>query len=232
MSEGNINAEVADHLREHGSHETNKAERRRIEIVEILEAVLLAVVALATALSGFQAALWDGHSAKEYATSSRLRVEAQSKLLTSHQYLLYNSGNVDSWLQAKTSGNEELADLLENRFTPEYEVAFRAWLATDPLTNPDAPAGPRFMPEYHDPLLEEAETINEEASHEFDKAVESRVTAEKYVRVTVILAAVLFLIALGQRFSIRGVRWGVTAVAGVFLAYCFILIAVYPHLFL
>ena len=34
-------------------------------------------------------------------------------------------------------------------------------------------------------------------------------TGEKYVRVTVILAAVLFLIAIGQRFKIRGVRYAV-----------------------
>ncbi len=56
-----------------------------------------------------------------------------------------------------------------------------------------------------------------------------RVTAEKYVRVTVILAAVLFLIAIGQRFSLRNVRVGVNVVAGAFLLYCFVLIAIYPH---
>ena len=47
--------------------------------------------------------------------------------------------------------------------------------------------------------------------------------------VTVILAAVLFLIAIGQRFKIRGVRYAVNIVAGVFLVYCAYLIAAYPH---
>ena len=35
------------------------------------------------------------------------------------------------------------------RFSPAYKVAFEAWLATDPLHDPNAPAGPSFMPEYH-----------------------------------------------------------------------------------
>ena len=230
MPEGNVNAEIAHHLSEHQSHAAGPTpSRRHVEIVEILEAVLLAVVALATALSGYQAARWDGESAKEYATSSRLRVQAQSAQLSSNQTLLYNSGNLDSWLQAKTSGQAALATLLEQRFTPEYEVAFQAWLKTDPLTNPDSPPGPRYMPEYKDPLAEQAKSQDEQATEAFDKGVTDRVTAEKYVRVTVILAAVLFLVAIGQRFSLRNVRVGVNIVAGAFLLYCFVLIAIYPH---
>jgi hypothetical protein len=37
------------------------------------------------------------------------------------------------------------------RFTPEYRVAFDAWLKLDPLNNEDAPPGPRFMPECKEP---------------------------------------------------------------------------------
>ena len=54
-------------------------------------------------------------------------------------------------------------------------------------------------------------------------------TAEKYVRVTVILAAVLFIIAIGQRFTLRKVRIGLNTVAGLFLLYCFVLLLIYPH---
>ena len=28
------------------------------------------------------------------------------------------------------------------------ELAFEAWVATDPFSNPEAPPGPSFMPEY------------------------------------------------------------------------------------
>jgi len=44
----------------------------------------------------------------------------------------------------------------------------------------------------------------------------------------VILAGVLFLIAVGQRFDVKGVRIGVLAVAGVFLVYGVVLLASLP----
>ena len=234
MPEGNINAEVADHLREHGAraeHEEYQPSRRRIETIEILEAILLAVVAIATALSGYQAALFDGESAKEYATSSRLRSESVEKHLESNQIAAYNANTLNSWLQADVAGDEELKRTLETRFTPDYEEAFIAWVALDPLNDPDAPPGPRFMPEYEDPVLEEAKELAAEATHAFDLGVETRATGEKYVRVTVILAAALFLIAIGQRFKVRGVRHSVNYVAGALLIYCVYLIATYPHIY-
>ena len=232
MPEGNVNIEIASHLREHGGHDAESEAGRsrfRLEVVEILEALLLALVAIATALSGYQAAKWDGVSAKDYATSSRLRVLAEQASLGSNQYLLYNSGNLTAWMQAVTSGQKELAGILERRFTPNYAKAFKAWLKTDPLHSAKAPAGPRFMPQYKDPLAEKATGLGEQATRAYEAGIDSRETGEKYVRLTVILAAVLFLIAVGQRFKIRNVRWAVLTVAGVFLVYAFVLLIVYPR---
>ena len=234
MPEGNINAEVAEHLREHGAHDEHDGptpSKRRIETIEILEAVLLAMVAIATALSGYQAALWDGESAKEYATSSRLRTEANGTALTANQTLIYNAGNFTAWLQAYDGGDQSLQKLLERRFTPEYKKAFDAWVAIGGVSDPNAPPGPRYMEEYEDPLTEKATELNKEASHAFDLGVEYRKNGEHYVRVTVILATVLFLVAIGQRFKIRSVRYSVNVVAGVFLAIALYLFLTYPHIF-
>jgi hypothetical protein len=229
MPEGNVNAEIADHLREHGGHQEAARSRRRIETIEILEAILLAMVAVVTAWSGYQAAKWDGVSAREYATSSRLRAEGNEQQLTSNQTLIYNSGTLTAWLQAGATGETKLAALLANRFTPDYKVAFDAWVKTDPVNNPKAPPGPRYMPQYKDPLAAKATELNNQASEAFDAGVESRDRAEHYVRVTVLLAAVLFLIALGQRFTVRGVRRAMLSVAGVFLVYTIVLLLTYPR---
>ena len=135
-----------------------------------------------------------------------------------------------SWLQATTTGDAELARILSERFTPEYKVAFDAWLKLDPLAKKsDAPPGPRYMPEYKDPIAEKAQGLAGEASKAFEEGVHSRVVSEDYVRVTVILAAVLFLLAIAQRFHVRGVRMAVSGVAGAFLVYCVVLLISYPH---
>lgn len=76
---------------------------------------------------------------------------------------------------------------------------------------------------------EEAEKLADQATKAFDEGVHNRAVGGDYVRVTVMLAAVLFLLAIGQRFRIRGVRLTVTEVAGAFLVYCAVLPAIYPH---
>jgi hypothetical protein len=57
----------------------------------------------------------------------------------------------------------------------------------------------------------------------------NRSIGEDYVKVTVILAAVLFPLVTGRRFPIRGARLAVTGVAGAFLIYCIVLLVRYPH---
>jgi hypothetical protein len=231
MPEGNANIEIAQHLREHSGHgDVVGPSRRHIEMIEILEAIFLGIVAMVTALSGYQAAKWDGASAKAYATSSRLRIESNETRLTSNELLVFNSGTFTAWLQAYAAGDSKLKNILSERFTQEYKVAFNAWLKLDPLNTPaGVPPGPHFMPEYKDPLAKQAKELSEKATTAFEEGVHYRSVGEDYVRVTVILAAVLFLLAIGQRFRIRGVRLTVTGVAGAFLIYCVVLIAIYPH---
>jgi hypothetical protein len=231
MPEANVNTEIAKHLSEHGEHHgaPEPQSRIRLEIVEILEALLLALVAVLTAWSGYQAATWDGASAREYATSSRLRANGNTLQLTSNQQLIYNTQTLGTWLQAATTGDTKLAAITARRFTPNYTVAFQAWLKTNPLTNPTAPAGPRFMPEYKDPLGAQATALNGQATTAYTAGVDARDRADHYVRITVLLAAVLFLIALGQRFKFRAVRLAMLSVAGIFLVYALVVVLSYPR---
>lgn len=233
MSERNANVEIAGHLREQGQSRAGAGRadegRFHLELVEIIEAVLLALVAVATALSGYQAAKWDGTSGRDYATASRLRVQAEQASLSSNQMIIYNSGTLNAWLQAQTSGDKALAAILVRRFTPNYAVAFKYWLKTDPLTNASAPPGPRYMPQYRDPLVTRSNALSAQSSDAFDSAVSSHGTADDYVRLTVILAAVLFLVAIGQRFKIRGVRQAVLGIAGALIVYCAVLLVIYPR---
>jgi hypothetical protein len=59
------------------------------------------------------------------------------------------------------------------------------------------------MTQYCNPRLEEAQRLNTRASATFDEGTEARETADRYVRVTVLFALVLFLVAVGQRFRVR-----------------------------
>ena len=51
----------------------------------------------------------------------------------------------------------------------------------------------------------------------FDEGESAAGTADKYVRLTVFLAAVLFLVGIGSRFPVRAARYGLLGVAAVLL---------------
>jgi hypothetical protein len=186
-----------------GSGDTSQV---RFEVIEIIEALILALVAVATAWSGFQAAEWAGKRAEDYAKANRLRVTAEGLATLAGQERIYDSDTFNSWLVAKLDNKKEAAEFFERRFRDEYRTAFAAWIDTDPFNNAQAPPGPIFMPEYHNAKHEQFLGLNKQAADIADEGVKSGETGDKYVRITVLLATVLLITAIGQRFRFKSVR--------------------------
>jgi hypothetical protein len=216
MSEAASNVEFAHKIHELGHHHPVLTDSRA-RWVEIVEAVVLATVAVATAWSGYQASKWDALSAQYYNLASRTTVLAQEKATLAGQDRLYDITTFDAWVTAKVDHREKLATFYERRFRPEYAIAFSAWWKLDPVNNPLAPPGPTFMAEYKNAKSQESATLGEEAKGHFERGVSTRETGDKYVKVTVLLATVLLLTALSQRFELFGPRVAVVAVAFVLL---------------
>lgn len=214
----------------HRLHESSEHALRTRPWVEIGEALLLALVAVATAWSGYQSALWDGREANLYGQASKLRFQANAHETRAGQEQVYDGSTVNAWLSAKLQGDERVAAAFERRLLPELRPAFRAWVATDPLHNPRAPAGPMLMPQYRNADLEQAAALNARASAAFERGTHARENGDDYVRTTVLLATVLFLIAVSQRFEAHRVRTAVLAVALVLLGIALGLVVSYPRL--
>ena len=149
-----INVEVAHRLSE--LEETAREKRRWEQVVEIIEVVLLALAAIATAWGGYQAAKGDGKQSVLYAEAGVDRIEASTVATTGNQRLAADAATFNAWLQARAVNDQHLQAMLVRRFSPEYRTAFTAWLRTDPFNQPSAPPGPGYMPEYHNPQLEQA----------------------------------------------------------------------------
>ena len=186
--------------------ENVSSSQSRFEAIEIIEALILALVAVATAWSGYQAAQWAGQRAEEYAKANRLRVTAEGLATLAGQERIYDSDTFNSWLAAKLDGKVQTAEFFERRFRDEYRPAFAAWISTDPFNNAQAPAGPIFMPEYHNAKHEQFLRLNKQAAEVADEGVKSGETGDKYVRITVLLATVLLITAIGQRFRFKAAR--------------------------
>lgn len=224
MPEGLSGAEVAHRLAEHDE----KRHSRNQRILEIVEGILLAIVAVAAAWSGYQAATWSGQQSELYGLASKYRVQADLLATEGGQQRLYDTTTFNSWLQAETLGNHEAARVFERRFRPEYRPAFAAWIRTDPFHNPHAPPGPVFMPQYHNASAERAARLEVRAGATFEQGTKARDRSDDYVRNTVLLATVLFLAAIAQRFTVVKVRLGLIAVAGALLIVAVFAIVTYP----
>jgi aspartate/methionine/tyrosine aminotransferase len=186
--------------------ENDHSSQSRFEAIEIIEALILALVAVATAWSGYQAAKWAGNRAEQYAKASRLRVTAEGLATLAGQERIYDSDTFNSWLAAKLDGKEKATEFFQRRFRDEYRPAFAAWLSTDPFNNAQAPPGPIFMPDYHNAKHEQFLGLSKQAAVVADQGTKSGETGDQYVRITVLLATVLLITAIGQRFHFKAVR--------------------------
>jgi hypothetical protein len=168
--------------------------------------------------------------AELYGEASALRIEGDQLVTLGGQRRLLDVSTFNTWIEARNEGREGLAALYERRFSPEFKVAFDAWLETRPFSDATAPPGPSFMPEYRNAKIDKGVAANREASHIFDDGTAARKQSDDYVRTTVVLATVLFLLALSQRFRLRAVRLGVLVPAGGLMAYSLITILGFPRL--
>jgi hypothetical protein len=208
------------------------AERRRHEaghrghggsghdrILSILEAVLLSLVALVAAWSGYCAASWDTRSSDLLAQSLEVQVAAQAATQDALQIRTFDSVAFDAAFSAYVAHDTPAFRLAVRRLRPEYRRAFRAWLALRPLKNPRAPADPSLMPQYHVTQQDQARALSAQAHASFLSASAAGNTSDKYVRITVILATVLFLIGISGHFTVRGARYGLIGIGGVLITY-------------
>ena len=176
-------------------------------LAEVFVTVVLAFATLATAWSGYQAARWGGEQTTSYTEASALRIESTRASTQAGQQVQIDIGMFTNWINAFASGDQQLADFYKGRFRDEFTPAFEAWLAADPVNNPDAPATPFSLPEYQLDKAAEADRLEKEAEAAFDEGAAANEISDKYILNTVFLASVLFLGGIATRFKAMSARW-------------------------
>jgi len=226
LSASEVGKEIAEH-REHTAHAEHAAAGGehaahvgRDRIISIVEALILSVVALLAAWSGYSAAKWSTHASLTLAKASATRTKASLNQIQATQIRTLDSVSFNAAETAYASGDTKLFRLSLRRMRPGYRPAVTAWLALHPLKNAHAPPDPSYMPQYRIPEEAAARSLNARADALTAEANDAADTGDKYVRLTVLLAAVLFLVGIGSRFPVRVARYGLISVAGVLLVVC------------
>jgi hypothetical protein len=185
---------------------------RRIEIVTV---AILAFAALATAWSGYQASLWDGIQSSNYTQASGSRTAAAQQRSAANQFRLADLSVFENYIDAVLVEDEAVADFYFQRFRPEFRVGFDAWIALDPMNNPDAPPSPFAMSEYQVAQDAEAERLETRADELFAAGEEANTISDVYTLTTLLFAAVLFFAAISERFEYYIAQVILLAIAGV-----------------
>ena len=229
MPEGLSPSEAGKGLKEHLELGEEEREKHRNRIISIVEASLLAVVAVLAAYSGWAAAKWATESSLALARANAARAEANAANLDALSSLNFDVSTFNAWFSAYVAGNQTAMAIAAKRFTPNLQFAFLAWLNTHPATNPNAPPGPTYMPEYQHPYQTQAAELNAQATAEYTRGEKAGGTSDDYVRTTVYLATVLFLAGLGGHFGYRAIRYGLAGVGMVILAVSIAILATSPR---
>ncbi len=211
LSAAEVGKEIAEH-KEHAEHRTG-GHSRHDRLVSIAEAVLLSAVALLAAWSGYSAAKWGSESSLSLAKASATRTEANRFDIEATQIRTLDAVKFNSAFGAYATGNMKLFQLAVNRFRPGYRAAFDAWVATHPLKNPKARPDPSDLPQYRIAEEVQGQALDAEADAQFKEGESATGTSDKYVRLTVLLAAILFLIGISSHFPVRAARYGLIATA-------------------
>ena len=220
MPEGLSPSEVGKEISAHRSHgAASHADESRDRMISIAEAVVLSLVAVLAAYSGFAAAKWGTESSVSLAKASALRTKANRADLEAIVTRTLDSVSFNAWFTAFTAGNLQAERLAEGRLRPGYRPAFNAWLRTDPLHNPNAPPGPAYMPQYVIAQATQAAAYDRAADAAFARGTAAGGTSDKYVRDTVFLATVLFLVGISSHFPVRQGRYALVGVGVLLLVF-------------
>ncbi|MBV9050177.1 MAG: hypothetical protein JOY58_18050 [Solirubrobacterales bacterium] len=223
MAEGLSPAEVSKEIAEHKKHAAaDEDQENHDRWLSIIEAVLLSLVAVLAAYSGYAAAKWGTESSVMLARASSANTSASRADIEAIVTRTLDSASFNAWFTAFTAGNVKDEQLAANRMRPGYRVAFNAWLATDPAHNPNAPPGPAYMPQYVIPQQTTAAAYDATASAAFASGSTAGSTSDKYIRDTVFLATVLFLVGISGHFRIRLARLGLIVVGASLLVFAVI----------
>jgi hypothetical protein len=192
---------------------------RQERILELIAVFLLSVATLGIAWSGYQAAKWGGHQAREYADADTLNVKANRAATLAGQERIQDLLNFNRWLEYSLAGDHVVADLYARRFRQEFVPAFEAWLEDDPLNNPQAIATPLLEPEYRIANFAKADRHDRLSEVRTEEAQQATQTSDDYIFATVFFAAVLFFAAISMRFAWIPMRITVLILATLCLIY-------------
>ena len=196
--------------------------------IELAAALLLALAAVTTAWSSYQATRWNGEQAKTASTVNKTRIEAARAADLATSQTQVDIATFVQWVDAYAQEQAELASFYRERFRAEFKPAFEAWLATKPLQMAGAPPTPFAMPQYRLEADAEADRLDAEADRLAAEVRQSIQRSSNYVLGVVLCAVALFFAGISTKLTSRELRTGMVVLGWAVFAGALAWIATSP----
>jgi hypothetical protein len=201
---------------------------QRIDRLEIVATLLLALAAVGTAWSSYQASRWNGEQAKAFSRGNAARIESTRASGLADTQTQIDVATFTQWVDAYALGQTELANFYFRRFRQEFKPAVNAWIATRPLRNPDAALTPFALPEYRLAARDEADRLEAEAEARSAEARRNVQRATNYVLGVVLFAVALFFAGVSTKLRARRLQAALLALGATVFVGTVIWLATLP----
>lgn len=186
--------------------------------VELVATIVLAVATILTAWSGFEAGKWSGEQAVNFSEAGAARTESTRADTLAGQLTQIDVAMYIDWITALSddlaSGEATQESLspfspikgtvsgfLYLRFREEFLPSVDAWLAEDPVNNPNAPKTPFAMDAYVVAQSVEADRLTALADKKAADARTANQNGDNYVLTMVLFASVLFFAGVSSKMN-------------------------------
>lgn len=190
--------------------------------------MLLALAAVATAWATYQSARWHGKQAEAQSASIAARVESTRESGVANRQAQIDVAIFTQWVDAYARGETELEAFYRKRFRPEFQPAFKAWVATRPRKNPDAPLSPFAMPQYQLAASDKADELEARAGAFSGTVTQYIQRADNYTLAVVLFASSLFFAGISTRMRSPGQRVALLAIGYMLLLGTVAWLATFP----
>lgn len=204
------------------------APTRKRDVVELVATVLLAMAAVATAWSGYQANRWSGEQAKASSRTNALRISAARAEDLANADTQVDIATFVQWVDAFATNAPGLQEFYEKRFRPEFKPAFDAWIATNPFADLTAPLSPFAMPEYRLAATADAKRFDRAAAASSEVVQRNIQRSTNYVLGVVLFAIALFFAGISTKVEAPGSRKALLGIGCVVFVVTVAWIATFP----
>jgi hypothetical protein len=196
--------------------------------LELMATLLLALAAVATAWSSYQSNRWTAEYRKASGHTNAVRIEAARAQGLAEAQTQIDVATFIQWVDAYALGRTELVDFYVKRFRKEFKPAAVAWIATKPLTNPNAPLTPFVMPQYTLAESKMARQLDAEADASSALGQEYSLRGTDYVLAVVLFAVSLFFAGISTKLGARRSKATILACGWIIFLGTVLWVATFP----